>query len=139
MKHDMNLILNEIDVIVSWYQKLNDDFTGINDLINYRRKLATWYFYFNTALGESRNAKALSEAQYNEERSDKMAYELSVDKKMNHAEVKANSSVSYMLKQLEQDRATYYQLKDIQNSIVEVLNSMQQHIAVLRIEMDVNA
>jgi hypothetical protein len=135
-KYAIHECLDNLQNIVDWYHGIPIDFLGINELMNQRRKLVTWFYYFNVAVGEFRQTKGDVEADYNEKLADAVAFELSDSHKHNQAEAKAKSQLSYLNEGLERAKSNYYRLKDQQEAISKVLDAMQQDIAVIREELN---
>jgi hypothetical protein len=126
------LIVHEI---VDWYNGLPEDFVGINELIHKRRILATNLFYLTTEIGW------LGQEVETKKRSFDQQFDDCVTKHMNEnpkwkAESLAKSESHAWSEEMNELKAIYTRLKGQEKSIYEILNAMQQDIAVIRKELE---
>lgn len=124
--------IDEINEVVEWYTTLPFGYNDVNDLMFGRQKLTGYLFRYTTELGEVRKAWNKAQAIRENEKSKLEARE--VHQGIGKAEIfaKANTTKEFDLeKKLE---GAYYSHKENVESIREVLNAMNQHIAIARDE-----
>lgn len=125
-------MIEEINQIIDWYSKLPVGYNDVNELMYVRQRLTGYLFSYANELGELRKSWNKSQSITENARVKIQAREL--HQGIGKAEIfsKANTTKEYEIeKELE---GAYYSHKENVEAIKEVLNSLNQSIAIARDE-----
>lgn len=124
-------MIEEINIIISWYIKLPKDYNNVTELIFNRQQLAGLMFAYTGEVGENRKAWNRSQATYETEL---VKWEMRSTQNSTKAKIEAKANTSNLMKQMKEFEGEYYASKENLESIREVLNSFSQSIAFARQE-----
>jgi hypothetical protein len=129
-------VTHEITEIVKWYHCLPMDYSGINELMYNRVQLSTLLFFYATEIGEARKQLKRAEAQTEMVRRHKTMDMINagqpISKAVEHGKM---MSLDEYANEREWD-GLYYSMKYVYDVSIEVLNTINQHIANLKKEYD---
>lgn len=129
----MDNLLKEIGDLVEWYGSLPADFVDFKMIMYKRKQLSTKFFKMTKEQGiaryEWKKAEANLEAQKNIKRSN-----YSEKNNMQRADWLARANVAKEIKAEAEAGSLYYKMRELNDSIREVLSDMSQTIATLRDE-----
>ncbi len=127
--------LNDIIKVIDWYLKLPNDYNGVNDLMNARRKLSAFIFNFSNLVvapvaQEWKDAQAITENK---------KYQLRVQWGAKGSETSARSiskaNTSTELSEEKRLEGLYISARHREQSMYKVLDAMNQHISHLKEEL----
>ncbi len=125
-------IYNEIKTIIDWYNKLPVDYTGLNELIHKRDRLATFYFTFSTELGNLEKSFYSVEAEYENEVNEMSAKLILENQELQKSKTIAKANNQNKLVLLKDAQGLMARSQYQFRAIKEVLSAMNQKIADLR-------
>lgn len=126
--------IEKIAGLIGWYEKQQKDYSDISSLIHWRKKLATLLFSFAGEVGdlfqEFRAAEFRRKNAFDVKRAEYIAGEMSAAA----AEAKAKADISNELKDEMVAEGIYKKADLLRMHAFAVLDSMNQHIAALKQE-----
>lgn len=132
----MSESVKDIMKIVEWYKKIPKDYSNVEALMYARKELVTYQFLLAVEVGNARQSWKECEAQTEIVRRSKIAELIDQKFPMSKAvELAKNESV--LMFEAEKIADGYYNyLKFILDSSNEINNTMSQHIAWIRKEIE---
>lgn len=118
--------------IVNSYRELPQDFADINEIMYYRKQLATYSVTLSTEIGVARKEWKIAEALYETSKNQKrLSYERFGTTK---ADWRARANMEDEFKDLNTKETIFWNLDYIFRAVREVLSEMNQRISYLREE-----
>lgn len=133
---ELEQLTNEIGGIVALYSNLGADFKDIDRLIVAKRKLSSYIFRFSVLVGESLESYNKSYANRKSETAKKVLEYVSSGDAQFKASMRAEVEVKDMRLLEAQYEAVYRRIKSQYDSLRDMLQSIQQDIATLKMELN---
>lgn len=133
---ELEQLTNEIGGIVALYSNLGADFKDIDRLIVAKRKLSSYIFRFSVLVGESLESYNKSYAHRKSETAKKVLEFVSGGDAQFKASMRAEVEVKDMRLLEAQYEAVYRRIKSQYDSLRDMLQSIQQDIATLKMELN---
>lgn len=133
---ELEQLTNEIGGIVALYSNLGADFKDIDRLIVAKRKLSSYIFRFSVLVGESLEIYNKSYAHRKSETAKKVLEFVSSGDAQFKASMRAEVEVKDMRLLEAQYEAVYRRIKSQYDSLRDMLQSIQQDIATLKMELN---
>lgn len=129
-------ILELITDIIIWYQELDSDYQGINELMHNRQRLTAYQVTLANEVGKARKEWKTALWQL-EKKKMKMRFQ-ALEQGVSKADTISRVNTSELLKDAYDRECIYKGLDDRYKAHSEVLSSMSQQIAYLRNELEKN-
>ena len=133
---ELEQLTNEIGGIVALYSNLGADFKDIDRLIVVKRKLSSYIFRFSVLVGESLESYNKAYAHRKSETAKKVLEFVSSGDAQFKASMRAEVEVKDMRLLEAQYEAVYRRIKSQYDSLRDMLQSIQQDIATLKMELN---
>ena len=133
---ELEQLTSEIGGIVALYSNLGADFKDIDRLIVAKRKLSSYIFRFSVLVGESLESYNKAYANRKSETAQKILDYVSTGDAQFKASMKAEIDVKDMRLLEAEYEAIYRRIKSQYDSLRDMLQSIQQDIATLKMELN---
>ena len=133
-----NVILDEICVVVNWYQNLEKDFNNISSLMHARKTLSTYLFSLSKNLSELRQTWKQNEFETEAARRKIMTEMIDDNVAVSKANEYCRMRIIAHVEIENNSENEYHKLKFFIESAHDVNNTLMQHISMLKKEQEIS-
>lgn len=127
-------MIQEIEKIITWYNQLPADFTGINELMHKRQQLTVMIYPLNSYLADTLENKNDKDSDYETRRFERRRSLINKGETASKADALSRADALPEYRELMEADALFQRMKKKSEAVAKIIDCMNQHIAVLRDE-----